>query len=83
MAALECVMRGVTSDGNLTLGSLLKEYPGRIPKPLDTAIEKLWGFASNYGRHIKEGKEPDFEEAQLVVGMCAAAATYLVGKKIM
>lgn len=80
MAALECVLREVVGNQKSTLGELLKKYKGTIPAPLDQAVEKLWGFASEYGRHIKEGREPDFEEAQLVVGSCAALVTYLTGK---
>lgn len=51
-----------------------------IPKPLDVALDKLWGFCSEYGRHLNEGKAPAFEEAQLVVGICASIITYLQSK---
>lgn len=81
MAALECVVRDVVGDHKATLGELLKRYPDLIPAPLNQSLEKLWGFASEYGRHIREGREPEFAEAQLVVGVCAAAVTYLIGKK--
>lgn len=81
MAALECVVRDVTGDHKATLGELLKRYPDMVPAPLNQSIEKLWGFASEYGRHIREGRNPEFFEAQLVVGVCAAAVTYLIGKK--
>jgi len=81
MAALECVVRAVANDHKATLGELLKRYPDMIPAPLNQSIEKLWGFASEYGRHIREGRNPEFSEAQLVVGVCAAAVTYLIGKK--
>lgn len=81
MAALECVVRDVANDHKATLGELLKRYPDMIPAPLNQSIEKLWGFASEYGRHIREGRNPEFSEAQLVVGVCAAAVTYLIGKK--
>lgn len=77
MAALECVMREVTGNSKATLGDLLKKHPGIVPAPLDTALDKLWGFASEYGRHIREKKEPKFTEAQLVVGCCASLITYL------
>jgi len=81
MAALECVARDVVGDHKATLGELLKRHPNLIPAPLNQSVEKLWGFASEYGRHIREGREPEFAEAQLVVGVCAAAVTYLIGKK--
>lgn len=80
MAALECVFRDVVGNPKATLGELLKNYPKIIPPPLDQSLEKLWGYASECGRHLREGREPEFSEAQLVVGVCAAAVTYLVTK---
>lgn len=80
MAALECVFRDVVGNPKATLGELLKNYPKMIPPPLDQSLEKLWGYASECGRHLREGREPEFSEAQLVVGVSAAAVTYLVTK---
>jgi hypothetical protein len=80
LAAVECVMRDVTRDQKATLGSLLSRYKGTIPAPLDQAVEKIWGFASEQGRHLREGKEPTQEEAELAVHVAAAVATYLAKK---
>ena len=80
MASLECLSRQLTGDSKGTLGEILKRNPNLIPPPLDQAVSKLWGFASEYARHIREGREPKFEEAQLLVGVCAAVATYLADK---
>lgn len=80
MAALECVARAAADNPNPTLGKLLKQHPGLIPAPLDAAIEKAWGYASNMARHIKEGYEPKREEAELVVGIATSVATYLARK---
>jgi len=77
MAALECVARDVTGDQRATLGEILKRYPDLIPKPLDTAVEKAWGYASEMGRHIREGREPERKEVELIVGLAATVATYL------
>jgi hypothetical protein len=79
MAALECVAR-TASGGSDTLGALIKRHPGIIPKPLDAAVEKAWGYASERARHIQEGKEPMREEAELIVGIAATVATYLARK---
>ena len=49
-----------------------------LPPPLDTALHKLWGFASEQGRHIQEGREPRFEEAELVVTVASAVSVYLL-----
>lgn len=81
MAALECVARDVTGHQKATLGEILQRCPGLIPKPLDAAIEKAWGFASEYGRHIREGRDPDRDEAELIVGLCATVVTYILRKK--
>lgn len=80
MAALECVARVAVGDEKSTLGEILKRYKDVVPKPLDEAINKIWGFASENARHINEGREPSFEEAELVVIMVAGVSTYLAKK---
>ncbi len=60
MAAFECVMRELSGENNATLGDLLKWY-GRalgIASPLDGALSKLWGYASQRGRHSERGATP-------------------------
>lgn len=82
MAALECVARDISGDPKQTLGALLKNHGTTlaIPRPLDAAVEKAWGYASEVGRHLQEGREPSAEEAELVTTVCAAVVTYLVKK---
>jgi hypothetical protein len=80
MAALECVARDITGDDKATLGEILKKHPDLLPKPLDAALSKVWGYASETGRHVREGNAPDTEDAQLVVGLAASAVTYLAKK---
>ena len=77
MAALECVARDVCGDQRATLGEVIRRYPGKIPKPLDQAVEKAWGFASDRARHMREGPKPDRKEVELIVGLAATVATYL------
>jgi len=77
MGALECLARDVTGEPKATLGEVLKRNPGLLPKPLDTALQQVWGYASNEARHVSEGREPGRDEAELVVGLCAAVSTYL------
>lgn len=81
LACLECVCREVSGDKKATLGEVIKRNPGIIPKPLDIAIEKLWGYSSEKGRHLSEGLTPEFIEAELVVEISAAISGYL-GKKL-
>lgn len=80
MAALECVARDAAGDPKLTLGDLIKRYPDLFPKPLDQALAKAWGYASETGRHLKEGNPPAFEEAELMVGVAGALCRYLARK---
>jgi len=81
MAALECVAREACGNKKATLGEIMKKHQDLIPRPLDEAVKKIWGYASENGRHIQEGREPTFEEAELVVSVSSAIATYLARKK--
>lgn len=82
MAALECVARDVTGETNATLGAIIKMHPGFLPKPLDQGVDKIWGYASDQARHVREGKTPDLREAELVVGLAGSVATYLVKRAV-
>lgn len=81
LACLECVAREVTGNKKATLGELIKKHQNIVPKPLDIAIDKIWGFTSEQGRHLREGQAPEYLEAELVVELSAAISTYL-GKKL-
>jgi hypothetical protein len=76
MASLECIAREVTGS-TATLGDVIKANRDLMPKPLDVAVEKIWGFTSERGRHLVEGREPTAEEAELIVGLAAAIGAYL------
>lgn len=77
VAALECLCRKVTGEPTMTLGKLIKENPQIVPQPLNDVVYKVFGFASIKGRHLEEGNDPSFEEAELVVHLSAAICTYL------
>jgi hypothetical protein len=79
LVALECVAREHCHD-NATFGKLLERNSNLFPKPLDKGIEKIWGFASEMGRHLREGRTPEEEEAELLVGLATACCTYLARK---
>lgn len=81
MAALEAVAREVTGEPKKTLGDIIKRHPGLLPPPVDVAASKLWGFASEQGRHGSEARQLDWAEALLVVGIAAALCSYLNKKK--
>lgn len=82
MGALECIARTATGDSKGTLGEILSRHPDLIPKPLDAAVSKAWGYASERARHIREGNDPTRDEAELIVGIAATVATYLSKKKM-
>jgi hypothetical protein len=77
MAALECTARQVTNDQRATLGEILRRYPDVVPRPLDGSLSRMWGYASEIARHIREGHTPGRAEAELVVTIAAAVCTYL------
>jgi hypothetical protein len=80
MASLECVAREISGERTLTLGKIMERHKIAIPTPLDDAVKKAWGYASEYGRHLQEGRNPEFEDAELIVGICASVGNYLVKK---
>lgn len=80
LASSECVARDVTGDPRSTLGALLKRHETVVSKPLDSALQQLWGFTSEQGRHLREGRRPGFPEAELAVFTAAAVAWYLSRK---
>jgi AbiJ N-terminal domain 4 len=80
MAALECVAKDVTGESKATLGQILARHATVVPKSLDVAVDKVWGFASDRARHVREGHTLDRHDAQLVVGLAASLASYLVQK---
>jgi AbiJ N-terminal domain 4 len=80
MAGLECIANQVAESSGLELGKVVKSRPDLFPPPLNEVVPKLYGYASNNGRHITEGGEPDFAEAELLVGTAAIVATYLARK---
>lgn len=82
MASLECVARELSGDRKRTLGEIIKQHPELVPKPLDEAISKVWGYSSDVARHARENRSLEREEAELVVSLAAAIATYLVEKSL-
>ncbi len=80
MGSLECLARDLTGTPKDTLGEILKRRPDLVPKPLDTALAQIWGYASNEARHVVEGRNPERPEAALIVGLVSAIATYLSAK---
>jgi len=80
VACLECVAREVTGEHSETLGAIIKRNRGIIPATIETIVEKIWGFSSEQGRHLKEGHAPSYEEAELMVGLSASISTFLARK---
>jgi hypothetical protein len=81
MAALECVARDICGEPKATLGEIIKKYPSIIPRPLDDVVAKAWGYASEMARHLREGRVPSREEAELIVGLAATCAIYIAQKQ--
>lgn len=77
LAAVECAARAFTGDRKSTLGKLIERHPDLFPPPLNGAVDKLWGYASNHARHLNEGGAPTFADAQLIVGFAATICNYL------
>lgn len=80
MAALECTAGELSNEPRLTLGQIINRHAGDlgIPRPLDGALESAWGYASEVGRHLREGREPTSDETGLLLGLCATVIRYLL-----
>lgn len=74
-AAVEATARDVIGAPNRTLGQLVKSLG--LPPPLDKAVEKLWGFASDRARHVREGQTLDTTDAELLVSVAGAICAFL------
>ena len=75
MAALEVTAREVTGQPKPTLGKLISAL--NLPTPLDQAVHKLWGYASEHGRHIREQQDVDHAEAELIVTVAGSLCGFL------
>ncbi len=81
-ASLESVLRQCSGGDRGTLGELVRRNREMFPAPLDEAVEKLWGFASEQARHGSEDRQLEWEEAQLCVGIAAVVGSYLASKHL-
>jgi len=75
IGALEALARDLAKDPTATLGQIVPRLP--LPRPLDQSVSKLWGFASDRARHVREGQMIALKEAYLVVDLCSALASFL------
>ena len=79
MAALEATAREVTGQSNPTLGKLVPLLG--LPAPLDKAVHKLWGYASDRGRHIREQQVVGHDEAELIVTVAGSLCAFLAERQ--
>jgi hypothetical protein len=75
VGAVEALARDVLGDSNATLGQLVNKL--NLPPPLREAVAKIWGYASDQARHVREGQTIELAEAYLVVNLCATIASHL------
>jgi hypothetical protein len=80
IAGLECVAREFIGDKQSTLGKLIADNKNIFPKPIDIVVTKIYGYASENGRHLKEGEIPPIEEVELLVALSASLSSYLARK---
>ena len=77
MGALETTAGKITGPPRSTMGALVRDLD--LPAPVDGAVHKLWGYASNRARHISEQQEedPGVAEAELIVAVAGALCEFL------
>lgn len=80
MVALEATAREATGQPNPTLGKLVPALD--LPSPLNQAVSKLWGYASQHGRHIREQQQtPNPAEAELIVSVAGALCAFIAQRR--
>ena len=75
VGAVEALARDVLGDSNATLGQLVKKL--NLPPPLGEAVAKVWGYAAEQARHVREGQIIELKEAYLVVNLYATITSHL------
>jgi AbiJ N-terminal domain 4 len=84
IAALECTARIVSADERATLGVIIERHAAEmgIPRPLDTAIQQMWGYACERARHLREGRVLSREEAELILTISSGLISYLLQRNL-
>lgn len=77
LGAMESFLGVLFNSQDSGFGAIMKKYKHMINPPLDTVIEKLWGYASNYGRHVTESKRPTLCETQFVLYTVSAIINFM------
>ena len=54
----------------------------RLPEPVDQAVHKLWGYASDRGRHVREQQTVDTTEAELIVAVSGSLCAFLTQRRL-
>ncbi len=82
IGTLESVAREIEQKHSRTLGEILRENRELFPAPLGTALSQIWGFCSEYVRHVREDREVEISEAMLILGLSSSLTTYLIDKNM-
>jgi hypothetical protein len=78
MAALECTAKVIAGSTKGTLGDVLKQRSLALPPTLAGMLTKAWGFTSDSGRHVADGKPISYRDAELVLLLAEAMIVYLL-----
>jgi hypothetical protein len=76
--ALECTAKVIAGNDSDTLGDVLKKGTLKLPPPLSAMLSKAWGFASDRGRHVHDGKPVSYPDAELMLALADAMIVYLL-----
>jgi hypothetical protein len=84
IAALECTARIISGDERATLGAIIEGHAAEmgIPRPLDTAIQQMWGYACEMARHLREGRVLTRDEAELILTISSGLISYLLQRNM-
>ncbi len=61
------VARAIDGNSGANPREIVARHRDLFPKPLDEAVLKHWGFSSQYGRKVSEGKIAEYHQAEAAV----------------
>ena len=77
-AGFLAVARVIDRGSNADPSEIVARHRHLLPKPLGDAALRFWGFSSQYGRKVSEGKIVEYKDAETAVYGIATITLFLI-----